>query len=462
MTEGSPVRSPTPDDRVIRRTWRILSASFLLLGILAIVRLALPGATLLDGIAAVLLAVGFAAALANRHAVVAREAGRRVEAESFARMLHGLSRSVSPDAVVEAIVAELALVTEADHVAVVQRRPDRAALDATLVTTRPGVPATSAVLPIVDLEDRVDVPSDAVAIAIGDVAANDRAAATARALRARRVPVPSGGWLAATTRLASRGVGSPVRDRAEPIEVVGRGAAARIAARIAARVRTSFGLSFVLVAPLRSDGRVVGAIIVSRRSGAAWPDATRRLLAAAATEAAAALERAIAQRDAETRATTDALTGLPNRRYFDEFCALIGRRRRAGDAIGVLMIDIDRFKRLNDTFGHAAGDEVLRAVAGAIAAAVRDDDVPCRFGGEEFAVILRNPGPGVAADVGERVRAAVAALDLRALGVPAVSVSVGVAVSHAPGEPIADVVAQADAALYAAKRSGRDRVVAAA
>ena len=84
----------------------------------------------------------------------------------------------------------------------------------------------------------------------------------------------------------------------------------------------------------------------------------------------------------------------------------------------MLMVDIDRFKRLNDTFGHAVGDHVLREVARAIAGAVREDDVPARFGGEEFAVLLRNPSPEIAVEVGERVRRAVAALDLRRLGVP--------------------------------------------
>ena len=96
------------------------------------------------------------------------------------------------------------------------------------------------------------------------------------------------------------------------------------------------------------------------------------------------------------------------------------------------MIDIDRFKKLNDTFGHAVGDHVLREVARAIGQAVREDDVPARFGGEEFAVLLRNPSPEVAVEVGERVRRAVSSLDLRRLGVPGVSVSVGVAVATTP------------------------------
>ena len=125
------------------------------------------------------------------------------------------------------------------------------------------------------------------------------------------------------------------------------------------------------------------------------------------------------------------------------------------------MIDIDWFKKLNDTFGHAVGDHVLREVAQAIAGAVREGDVPARFGGEEFAVLLRNPGQAVAIEVGERVRMAVSSLDLRKIGVPGVSVSVGVAVADSPDMDLGVVIDEADRALYRAKRAGRDRVVAA-
>ena len=148
-----------------------------------------------------------------------------------------------------------------------------------------------------------------------------------------------------------------------------------------------------------------------------WPESTGRVLRGAAHEASAALARAYSHRAAETRASTDALTGLPNRHYFDEFVGLLAQRRRAGDRVGILMIDIDKFKVLNDRHGHATGDEVLRAVASAIVSAVREDDVPARFGGEEFVVLLRDPDPGVAVEVGERIRSAVRALDLARFGV---------------------------------------------
>jgi diguanylate cyclase (GGDEF)-like protein len=125
------------------------------------------------------------------------------------------------------------------------------------------------------------------------------------------------------------------------------------------------------------------------------------------------------------------------------------------------MVDIDRFKALNDTHGHAVGDEVLRSVAGAIAGAVREDDVPARYGGEEFAVVLRNPSRDEAVEVGERIREAVASLDLRRMGVISTSVSVGVAVADEPGRLIPEVIERADQALFEAKRKGRDRVIAA-
>jgi diguanylate cyclase (GGDEF)-like protein len=234
-----------------------------------------------------------------------------------------------------------------------------------------------------------------------------------------------------------------------------------VADRIAARARALFGLRNTLVTPLTSDGRMIGALLISRRTAGEWPPAAQRLLVGAAIEASAALSRAYSHRQAEARASTDGLTGLPNRRYFDEFCALLSRRRRAEDSVGVLMIDIDKFKAVNDTYGHHVGDEVLRAVAAAIVGAVREDDVPARYGGEEFAVLLRNPTLEVAVEVGERVREAVAALDLNRFGVAAVRVSVGAAVADDGDEPIKTTIEQADRALYDAKRGGRDRVVAA-
>ena len=387
-----------PSDRRIRRSWWIFSGAFLLLASVVLLGALAPDASLTDRALLVVVAIAGAAAVVHGSAVADLDARRRGEAESFARILSGLSRSVSPDAIVDAIAEELGGATGADHVVVVRRDESGRSLAAHLVSIRPGIPTHSTPLPLGDLEDNVR--------------------------------------------------GRPAR-------------AAEIADRIGHRVRNIYGLGQVMAVPLAVNEMVVGAIVVSRRVGTPWPESTRRILNGAAVEASAALSRAVSHRDAEARASTDPLTGLPNRRYFDEFVGLLAQGRRAGDAVGILMIDIDRFKVLNDKHGHATGDAVLRSVAAAIVSAVREDDVPVRFGGEEFVVLLRNPAPGVAVEVGERIRHAVGGLDLRAFGVPPVSVSVGVAVAHDPDEDIATLLQIADQNLYSAKRGGRDRVVAA-
>ena len=418
------------------------------------IRLGTENARPIDwAIVALLLVVGFAA-IRHREAVAALESGRREEAESFARILSGLSRSVSPDAILGAIVDELAEATGADHIVIARRRPDARVLEATLVSARPGVHDSTTLLPIGDLEDPIepDAPPDGREPVAIPVMADAPERVAAGGLRGRLDEF--------ATRIGSV---APLADTATPQSATGRrpGERQQIAERIAARARQVYGLTNTLAAPLTSEVGVIGAIVLSHRRAGAWSPTTRRLLNGAAVEASAALSRAYSHRAAETQASTDALTGLPNRRYFDEFCGLLARRRRSGDAVGVLMIDIDRFKVLNDDHGHATGDEVLRAVGGAIIAAVREDDVPARYGGEEFVVLLRNPTPEVAFEVGERVRASVGALDLRRIGVAAVSVSVGVAVARQADQPIGDLIADADRALYRAKRGGRNRVVAA-
>jgi diguanylate cyclase (GGDEF)-like protein len=185
-----------------------------------------------------------------------------------------------------------------------------------------------------------------------------------------------------------------------------------------------------------------------------------RLLNSAAAEASAALARVYSHQAAESEARTDQLTQLPNRRYFDEYCRLIASRRRSTDRVAVVTIDVDHFKLLNDRYGHQVGDVVLKSIANAIQYSVRDEDVPVRFGGEEFLVLLRNPSQGIAMEIGERIRQNVRDMDLLDAGVTErVTVSVGVASGQFSDEAIDDIVERADRALYAAKRTGRDRVV---
>ena len=470
----APVSDPAPREdaqqRRIRRTWWFLTCSFFVLGLVIAIRIGAGGARPIDLVLLGLVAIVGYAAILHRDAVHALELGRRAEAETFGRIVQGLSRSLSPEAIVDAIVEELAAGTGADHVVIVRRRPGRSALEAKLVSSRPGVPSSTTLFPLADLEDPARLRRPArrrIAIPVGQEELALEAAAAGHPMSSSlgRVLIDGGGvaldWFndlrpgPTTTALDREGDGLPGP------RVLAEGSRARIAEQIAERVRSVYALKHTLAAPLTGSQGVVGAIVLSRRTHAAWPVSATRILGSAAVEASAALARAASHREAETLASTDALTGLPNRRYFDEFCALLARRRRAGDAIGVLMIDIDHFKALNDTFGHGVGDEVLRSVGQAIAHAVREDDVPARYGGEEFAVLLRSPTQGIAVEVAERVRAAVAAIDLAELGIQGVSVSVGAAVARRPDQPIGEVLRAADGALYDAKRGGRNQVVAA-
>lgn len=126
------------------------------------------------------------------------------------------------------------------------------------------------------------------------------------------------------------------------------------------------------------------------------------------------------------------------------------------------MVDIDHFKRFNDTHGHQVGDQVLRLVAKTLTDCVRAGDLPARYGGEEFAVVLPKTGIQVARPIAERIRTTLAARKIirrnTGEGLGGITISIGAALYH-PGETPAALVARADSALYAAKRQGRNRLV---
>lgn len=163
-------------------------------------------------------------------------------------------------------------------------------------------------------------------------------------------------------------------------------------------------------------------------------------------------------------AVTDALTGLHNRRYLDtQFTALFDESLRRGKHLSVLVMDIDKFKPINDTFGHDAGDEVLREFAKRIRSQTRGIDIVARFGGEEVVVLVPDTGLDIARIVAERIRAHVEcetfAIHNETRRVP-VTVSIGVA-SRQPGDTSPqDMLKRADLALYRAKDQGRNQVVA--
>jgi diguanylate cyclase (GGDEF)-like protein/PAS domain S-box-containing protein len=165
-----------------------------------------------------------------------------------------------------------------------------------------------------------------------------------------------------------------------------------------------------------------------------------------------------------TQSVRDSLTGLYNRRYLEETLEReVRRAARAAQSLGFLMIDLDHFKSFNDTYGHDAGDAVLRETALFLAKGIRAEDFVCRFGGEEFVVILPTADLESSRARGERLRLKMRELTImyhgKSLGM--VTISVGVAAFPEHGRSPKELMAAADAALYQAKRGGRDRVVVA-
>ncbi|HVU05200.1 MAG TPA: GGDEF domain-containing protein [Polyangiaceae bacterium] len=158
-------------------------------------------------------------------------------------------------------------------------------------------------------------------------------------------------------------------------------------------------------------------------------------------------------------ASVDGLTGAFNKRYFEEtFSRLIAARNASSPPLSLLLFDIDHFKKINDTRGHAAGDAVLKQFAEAVRGQVREKDVFCRVGGEEFAVLLEGTNLGAAHGAAEFVRGAIEMTDFVFEGkrIP-VTTSLGVA-EHQPGESHEAFFKRADAKLYEAKHGGRNRV----
>jgi diguanylate cyclase (GGDEF)-like protein len=161
---------------------------------------------------------------------------------------------------------------------------------------------------------------------------------------------------------------------------------------------------------------------------------------------------------AEFNAAYDGLTALANRRSaYDSATAMIARARRTGTTLSVVMFDLDRFKQINDSYGHAAGDEVLRCVGSTLRATVRDSDLSARLGGEEFVAVLPDADLQEARVVAERLRAQLRARTIPAIG-SSVTASFGVAELQ-PGDATAeDLLHRADQAMYRAKALGRDQI----
>jgi len=166
-----------------------------------------------------------------------------------------------------------------------------------------------------------------------------------------------------------------------------------------------------------------------------------------------------------SQSVRDPLTGLFNRRYMEETLEReIRRAERGARPLSVMMLDLDHFKQFNDTFGHSAGDSLLRELGTMLRANLRAGDIACRFGGEEFVLILPEAALNCARSRAEQLRETAKHLHVSHLGesLGPVTISLGVAAFPEHGASGEDLIENADAALYRAKSEGRDRVVVAA
>ncbi len=231
---------------------------------------------------------------------------------------------------------------------------------------------------------------------------------------------------------------------------------------IESRRLQALGRRVMLLLPLVAQGAPVG---VAELTASEQRPVDERRLALARTlafEAAMAIENGRLYRELRHRALHDPLTGLANRSLFhdrvEHALARLGRRREA--VVAVLFIDLDRFKAVNDSLGHARGDRLLTLVAERLLAVVRPADTVARLGGDEFALLLEDVASGdEALAAGERVVGAFAEPFLLAGKPVKASVSVGVAFRSAAGATVDELVQEADVAMYEAKRTGRARVV---
>ena len=224
----------------------------------------------------------------------------------------------------------------------------------------------------------------------------------------------------------------------------------------------------LLCAPLTAQTETLGLLHVQvRRRAAGKARAARladreRLVKTLGEQLALALANIRLRATLRDQSLRDSLTGLFNRRYMEESLDReIRRATREGYGLGVLLADLDNFKQLNDAFGHAAGDDVLRQIGRHLSTAVRGEDIACRFGGEEFVVILPRAGLDVAYRRAEALREGVKAGSLDEPGrlYPTATMSVGVAAYPDHGTSVAQLILAADSAMYLAKAQGRDRVV---
>jgi len=236
--------------------------------------------------------------------------------------------------------------------------------------------------------------------------------------------------------------------------------------REGAKVDARRGGGFALAAPLKrlSDGALVGSLSVGRR-GDAFTESDREVFVYLIGQTSTSMENISAHERVAVQAVTDELTRLPNNRAFRETIDReASRAERFGHQLSLIILDLDDFKSVNDTYGHLQGDEVLRLIGRLLLEEPRAIDEPARYGGEEFVVALPETGTDGAVELAERIRERLEAEEIPLLdgsGLLKVTASFGTATIPLSATTVRQLFAAADDALYEAKRSGKNRVVTA-
>lgn len=217
---------------------------------------------------------------------------------------------------------------------------------------------------------------------------------------------------------------------------------------------TSFVRSIACI-PMVVYNDVIGVInVTNKKNGKEFTDQDIRMLKAVADQAAVAVNKA----QLWDMAVTDSLTGLYVRRYFMvKLQEEIHRAERYDKIISIIMADLDRFKNINDTYGHNAGDRALKAISHILQKNIRDVDAIARYGGEEFVMLIPDADKDAAFSLAERLREELAKIKLDNL--PAITISFGIVTFPTDGTEVEDLIRKADAAMYAAKRAGRNNSV---
>ena len=225
------------------------------------------------------------------------------------------------------------------------------------------------------------------------------------------------------------------------------------------------GFNSLLILPLMQDhDQVIGTLVMAGKRSGLFSEERLNILKVLGSQIATKIDLARAHEQINELATTDSLTGLANRRSMQNgFDLMLQRAKRTTTPLAVILCDIDFFKKINDTYGHPFGDEVLRGISTILRDSMRGVDLACRYGGEEFLLLLENSDMDGGWKLAERIRQQVGQTTFVCEGKPvSVTMSFGVSTSPGHGKEPAGLIECADQALYQAKEEGRDRTCTAA